>query len=103
MVIYQPCSLHEGIAYCGSNKLETPLFEFLTYPFGLLCLRWHFRKIFEIILYCFSIYKLPDEFIEGAKLFLHFQKFGRVAYGCEDFCPIAYNAWISKQLINLHF
>ena len=81
MVVYQSCSLHEGIADCGTNKLETPRFEFPTHGSGLLCLSRYFRKILESILYCFAFYELPNECVKGAEFFLNFENLLGVCYG----------------------
>ena len=64
MVVYQSRGLHEGVADCGSDKLEAPFLEFAAHHSGLLGFGWHLRKVLEGVLDCFPVHKLPDISVE---------------------------------------
>lgn len=55
------------------------------------------------MVYWCSMNELPDKPVKGAKLVLDLDESNGIVYGCIDFCFVADNVWVFKDVFCLRF
>ena len=96
MVIDQPRGLHEGITYCGTDKIKSARFQVLAKRIRFATAGGDICGLPTMIDHRPAIDKTPDIRIKAAKFFLHFEEFGGIADRGIYFQAIADNARIGQ-------
>jgi hypothetical protein len=101
VVVHHSNGLHEGVANCGSHKIEAAFFQGFAHGVGLGAARGKTIDRLPGIYARAALHKLPNVAIEAAALFLHLQKGPSISHRRCDLQAVAHDAGIFQQLREL--
>ena len=84
MVIDHPYRLHEGVADCRANELETPLLQVPAHGVGSGGLRGYIARTGPLILDGPVAHEAPYITVKRTELFHHAEESPGILYCCED-------------------
>ena len=97
MVVDHSDRLHQRIANCRSNKLETAACEIATHGIGFGSAHRHLRHSSPAILLGLSADKTPEISVEAAKLFLDDAKRFRILNRGRDLQPVSHDPGVIQE------
>src|SRR5579871_6543542 len=92
MIVHHSGRLHEGVAYCRTNKAKAPLDQSLAHAIRQFGFRWHLITVSPAIHQWFAIDERPQIGIQAAVLANHVKRGACIVAHGPDFQPIADDA-----------